>query len=431
MLHEQWRVWRTTGLLVALVMALGTIGGCKTTCKRMEKDRKTFFSRPPANEDPHISIVLPFPLADRLVASSIGNIKPIKVKVPSLGTVKSYFGDMRIAPKRVTLRPAAAGKVGFRLDLDVLDGKEVVFSMYLDTDVEPDIDLEARVVELALSPSSLGSIKPKLSKDAKKKLGGRIYKRIPKAARLFIPRKIVNEAAGSVVTMLVKGFYEMSKDTLLKQLGDKAKLSFELPNIPAKEVSIRSISGTPGALELLIVTTLPVDKGIAANVEGEISPDMVTVRMSTSAVAELTNWAISEDLIPGRVDKNGKPKKDGEYRMGVAWKSGKKPLKVYLWKSDSPCMRVTLGAVPAVSVKDGNVRIEAKKAEIEDVEGAAFTIAAVKFYALWKDTVNVRKKADATMKFEAGGTEVITTMKSAEIADDQLVLNMGLELKKE
>ena len=89
-------------------------------------------------------------------------------------------------------------------------------------------------------------------------------------------------------------------------------------------------------------------------------------------------------------------------------------------------MRITMGADAKVFVKNGKVKVEATGAEVEDVEASAFTKVGVWFYALWKDAIDVKKKAPAEMKFAVGGEDLVTRVETAAIENDGLWLGLSL-----
>jgi hypothetical protein len=150
--------------------------------------------------------------------------------------------------------------------------------------------------------------------------------------------------------------------------------------------------------------------------------------MSGSTVAELLNWAIKEGLVPSRYNKKGKPKENGELQPGLDWVPGKRPMKVYLWQTENPCKRITLGADPSVSVKNDKIKIKAENTKIEDVEAAPFTELGIWFYTLWKDAIDFRKSAGSKMSFKIAGEKMVSRIERAAIANDELTL--GISVKK-
>ncbi|MBW2277088.1 MAG: hypothetical protein JRF63_06320, partial [Deltaproteobacteria bacterium] len=194
----------------------------------------------------------------------------------------------------------------------------------------------------------------------------------------------------------------------------------------------RSYKAHGGALQLLIETGLPVRTPIVPTetTTAPSSDDRVVVRMSGSAMAELVDWAIAKELVPSRYDTHGKAKQNGELRPGLDWVPGKRPMKIYLWDLERPCMRITMGAKAKVATQDGNVRIEATDGKIEDVEASAFTKVGVWFHALWKDAINVTKSAGTAMSFSVAGQRMTSRLERAAIENDELTLELSLTAAK-
>ncbi|HUT77144.1 MAG TPA: hypothetical protein VM285_05630 [Polyangia bacterium] len=413
------------GIVVLTIAAVGA--GCGGTCRRIEKDRRAFLERTAAAAEPHVEISVPFTVAEGLINGRIGEIDPLPLKLSIPAVLADYFGRLEVRPRGVRLLPAAAGRLAFRLLFDVADRDRdrKLFEISVDVEVEPLVDLEAGRVEIEITAESLGKIKPTISKDAKRELGGMVWDRIPKAARLLLPRKFVDETAGSVVKSLVSGFYERSKDKLLKRLGDLSRISLQLPDVPLRSLTIES--DPHGTLRLLVVTGLPVRTGLK---KGAPAPaDRIAVRLSGPAMAELTNWAMASGLLPDRYDDKGKAKADGELRPGLDWVSGKRPMKVFLWDLDDTCMRLTLEATPELGVKDGKVAIGARDAEVTDIEASAFVKAGVWFHLLWKDAFDVSKKTKASAKIEVAGQELEVGVATAELVDDEIILGLDVVTK--
>lgn len=418
-------------LAAAALVALGLLGqfGCGATCDRIEKDREKFLGRKPANTEPHMEAIVPFAVANELVAPQIEKVKPIDIKIPGMGKLGDHFGELTVVPSKVEMRPAKEGHVGFKLTFEVRDKGKRAFELFANIEIEPQIDIESGKVVVAFTPEALAKVEPRFSKDAKKDLGALIYKRLPKLVRMLLPKSMVESLAGSAVKSLIKSFYRKSKDKLLPRLAELSTFEFQLPPVPLKDVRLTSTPDTGGALKLVLVTGLPVSRGLREIPPGvrKIPDDRISIRVSGSATAELVNWAMSTGLVPDRYDAKGKAKKNGELRPGLAWENGaKRPMRVFLWDLDKPCMRITLKARPVVEVKDGKLQIQTKDTETDDVEASAFTKVGVWFYILWKDAIKLKKKATSRMEFAVAGRKMVAAVESAEVAEDEIFLGVGL-----
>jgi len=418
--------------VVALILLAASQPGCGATCDRMEEDRERFLSRKARDAGDHVEVLVPFGLAERLVEAKVSEVKPVDVKLPGLGKLGDYLGELSVAPRRVRLLPADPGQLGFHLDFDVLDGGKKAFSMYMEAVVRPEIDLAAGKVSVGFTPEVPERAKPGISKDAKKDLGGMIYGRLPAAARIFIPRAMVDAAAASAVELLMSRFYGAAKERMLPKLAEMSRFELTLPDVPLASVSLTSTKEGGGRLRLAMVTSLPVRAGIAEAPRGAPEPprDRITVRMSGSTVAELVNWAMGKGLVPDRYDSKGKPREDGELRPGLDWVRGEdRPMKVYLWDLEKPCMRITMAARPSVRIVEDRLEIEALDTKTEDVEASAFTKVGVWFYILWKDAMKLNQKTSSRMELNVAGQEIEASVREAVIEEDELTLGLSLEIE--
>jgi len=424
---------RLAAPVAALLSIAGLQIGCGATCDRLEEDREEFLARKAANADTHVEVLIPFAVAERLVETQVKAVKPIELKIPGLGQLDDYFGELSIAPTRVELKPAAAEHLGFHLDFEVRSDGKKAFAMYMETEVRPEIDLAAGKVIFGFTPEALEKAKPGISKDAKKDLGGVIYSRIPGAARLFIPRSVVDAAAGTAVEILVSSFYAKAKEKMLPKLAEQSRFELTLPDVPLASVAVTSTAEGGGRLRLAMVTSLPARAGIAEAPMDAPKPseERITIRMSGSTVAELANWAMAKGLVPDRYDGKGKPKKDGELRPGLDWVRGdERPMKVVLWDLDKPCMRITMSAKPSIRIVDEKLEIAATDTETDDVEASAFTKVGVWFYILWKDAMKLHQKTSARMKMVVAGQELEAVVEKAVVERDELVLEVSLSCRQ-
>jgi hypothetical protein len=422
------RMLRMGAIGATAAVVAGFVPGCGgATCEQLARNRADFLARAATDTGTHIEVTVPYAVANGLINPALAKIEPLAVDVPGLGSLASAFGRLRVAPRRVTLQAAHGDRVGLRLDFDVLVGGDDAFGLWVETELEPEIDLSAGRVSLGFSPESLEKVKPHLTADAAQKLGGLVYRNLPGLARALVSRPAIDKAAAGVVELLLERFYAMSKDRLLEELGKLARLSVALPDVPIRSLSLEPTADAKGALRLSISTNLPVAADLAARAPGTPLPaDRVSVRASAPAVAELVNWAMGRGLVPSRYNDKGKPDAKGAYLAAVEWIPGDRPMKAHLWKTEGTCMRLDMGADAEVSAKDGKLRIEARDGVIESVEASAFTELGVLFYALWKDAVDVTMSRSAELRFKVAGTALVSRVEQAALVRDELTLTVSL-----
>jgi hypothetical protein len=423
------RAARIGALFLLSVLGGGVQVSCGATCDRIEKDRKQFLARKGTNTDTHVEVTIPFAVANRLVAPHVLKVKPIAVNLSGLGNLAGYFGELSIAPTRVTIEAGGRDYVGFHLDFDVQRDGNRVFAMYLESEVRPEIDIEARKVVIGFTPEVLEKARPGLSKDAKGDLSEVIYSQIPAPARLLIPRSAVDGVVDSALKRLIDGFYSRTHARLLPMLSKMSRVELALPNVPLAAARISSSTANGGYLRLEMTTSLPVKKGVAASRKGksELSRGNITLRTSGSVAAELVNWSLAKGKLPARYDAKGKPQENGELRPGLDWIAGdERPMKIYLWDLEKPCMRLNMSAKPAIAVVGDNVEIKAENIETDGVEASAFTRVGAWFRLLWKDAMNVNKKSPARIRTIVAGQEMEAVVKKAAMERDELVVEVSL-----
>lgn len=408
-------------------MAAATASGCGATCKRMAEDRQAFLERQvPSSGEPHLEVTVPFALTEKLISQQLDKIEPVALAVPGLGKLGSYFGELRLRPTFVRLLPARSGRLGFELEFEVQSHGSSAFSLTVQTEVKPDIELSQGLVNIGFSPEAFESVRPRIDSGSAKKLGGIIYGRIPGLARGLVSRDAVDKAAAGAVDLLLRQFYTISKDTLLRRISRMSQLSIALPDVPIAQLSLRTVGQEDKALQLLVTSKLPVSAGLSPMTESP-SRRLVTLRLTASATAELANWAMNENLLPSRFDKKGRPQKDGELVAGLEWVAGQRPMKIHLWQLEGSCKRIDLGAEARVAVNNGKVQIEATGAVIEGSQAAALTELGIFFVSLWKDAIDKTLSTKAELRFEVAGREVVTEIENASL--EKNVLSLGVSVR--
>ena len=421
---------RVSLFVVLLLSALFHIG-CGATCDRISEDREQFLTRKATNTGTHVEMLIPFGVAEALIVPHLSAVQPVTLRIPNLGKVADYFGDLSVAPTEVTLIPASPEHIGFHLDFEVRRNGKSVFPVFVETEVRPEIDLAAGKIVIGFTPDALEKAKPGISKNAEAKLGDLIYEQIPAMARFLIPRAAVDSVVASAVNMLVNSFHTKLKDKLLPSLAKLSRFEIALPNIPLAAVSITSADENGGRLRLAMTTSLPVREGIATGDDsgGQPSREHITLRLSGATAAELVNWALKKGLVPDRYDDKGKAKKDGALRPGLDWIPGdERPMKVYLWDLEKPCMRFTLSAKPAVAIVDDKLEMKAEDAHTDDIEASAFTKVGVWFYMLWKDPMNLNQKRASKIKMVVAGKEMEIVLKKAAYEQNEFIVEIQLSI---
>jgi hypothetical protein len=418
--------------LCALLFAFNStcLLGCGATCKRIEADRQSFLSRTASsNGQPHLEVSMPFALAEKLISKQLDLIEPVAIEVPGLGKLGAYFGQLKLRPSRIALLPAQRDRVGLELGFEVLVGSATAFSLFIDTEIKPQIDFSSGRVELAVEPESFEAVRPRLDSDSAGKLAKLIYSKIPSLARTLVSQDTVTTAAAATVDSLLHRFYAAYKDKLLRRVCRLTRLSLALPDIPVERIALSTVGQDgDGALLLLVTTRLPVSAGVTGSTR-PTNRRLATFRLSAETAAELVNWAMHKGHLPNRYDKKGKPSETGELWAGLEWAPGERPMKIHLWQLEGSCKRIDLGADARISLENAKLRIDAQNAVIEGSKAAALTELGIFFVSLWKDAVDKTLRANAALRFEVAGREVLTTASQAALENDELILGLSVQIK--
>ena len=111
----------------------------------------------------------------------------VPVELPGLGKYQGKLGALAIAPRSVRLKPGKPGQVHFDLDFTVLHREAALFTMQTTAAVVPVV--KGGRLLIPLGPDALRSVKPTLSPKAADRLAQAIHARLPRAARMMVPRR--------------------------------------------------------------------------------------------------------------------------------------------------------------------------------------------------------------------------------------------------
>jgi hypothetical protein len=303
-----------------------------------------------SDDAPHMVVSIPFTIANPLFQKQILPLPAVSV---GLG---AGLPSVRLAVGSVALEAAPAGRVGLSLRILVGDGKTTFAHLTTRLAVRPTVDAARGVVRVTLRGEDLRGIDATLAPKAADALVDALWKRLPKAARLLPKRQVSELLEDATRTVASRGFAEL-RDKALVRAGTLASLSFALPDLPIRDVVVRS---TKDRLELEVRTTLPVERGLDAGAPGGSG---LSVRLSGGAVAELANLGVAKGALGKRAGGD-----HGDCDYGFGWSGGDRPLTVLAWCRDEPCKRVEIAAVPRVAVRGERMAVQVD-GEVVDVQG--------------------------------------------------------------
>jgi hypothetical protein len=415
-------------LACALLLAGALLqAACASMCRELAADREQFFARRAAASGPHAAIVVPFAVADRLIARRIATLRPLGSPIRLPGRIGTLLGSLRLAPRRMTLRPAPDDRLGLRLELDVLAGDTALFAVTIDLDLRPEVDVAKGVLRVAVRADDLRAVRPAIASDAALRLAAAIQARLPSLARsvlspdeiALIARTSIDYLAGHVGTLLVTS-------GLASALGELTSVRVDIPIVPVSRLWLRSVrQGDRGALVVGVFTRLPAAVGVSMTAGRE--PQAVQVRLSGDALAELGNRALVTGLLPRRYDDRMHPKKDGDFTPGFRWVRGRRPVKLFAWRLESPCLRARIGADPIVGLRGGKLVVGVEHGEVEEVRGAMLVRARVWMKRIGAEAIRFTRRTIASARISIAGSPLAGRIENAFYRDGELGFDLVAE----
>ena len=413
----------------ALVVSAILQAACASMCKEMAADRKAFFARraaPPSA--PHATVLVPFTVADRLLARRLATLRPIGSPISLPGRIGRFLGSVRIAPRRLTLRPAPDDRLGLRLEVDLLAGASSLLALTLDLDVRPEVDAAKGTLRVAVRADDLRQVRSTLDPGAADRLAAEIRSRLPSVARsvvsrdeiAMLSRMSIDHLAGHLGSLLVAS-------GLVSSLGEITRFTIDIPIVPVSRLSLTSVRQGGGGLLVGVFTDLPAETGVRTPAGDPADPRVVQVRLSADALAELGNRALVTGLLPRRYDEQMRPKKEGDFTPGLRWVAGSRPFKIIAWRLEGPCLRARIGADPVVTVAGGQLSVGIEHGVVEAVRGAALVRARVWMKRFGVDAIRFTRQTVAAARISIAGTSLAGRIQNAGYRNGELAIDLVTE----
>lgn len=398
-------------------------------CEEMAADRRAFFARRglPTLE-PHATIYVPFAVADRLIARRLGALHPVGSPVTLPGRIGRFLGSFRLVPRRLTMRPAPSDRLGLRLELDLVAGDTSLLAMRMDLDARPQLDSARRTLRVALRAEDVREVRPTLAPGAAQQLASEIRSRLPSVAKAVVSEEEIAMLARSSTEYLGGHLGSLLIDSgLLGRLGEVTGFSVHIPIVRVSRVTLHSVEANGGGLMVGVFTELPVASGVPTSEPTTGHPELVQIRLSADALAELGNLALVSGLLPRRYDDTMHPKKDGDFTPGFRWVAGPRPLKIFAWRLKSPCLRARIGADPVVTVTGGQLAVGIEHGEVEAVRGAALVRARVWLKRVGEDAIHFTRRTIASARISIAGAPLGGRIQSAAYRNGTFAVDLVAE----
>ena len=412
-----------------LVGAVLLQAACASMCEELAADRRAFFARRPGTATaPHATVLVPFAVADRLIERRLRALQPVGSPVRLPGRIGTFLGSVRLAPRRLTMRPAPDDRLGLRLEVDVLAGEASLLSLTMDLDVRPELDPGQGRLRVAVRADDLRKVRPTLHPHAAQGLAAEIRSRLPSVARAVVSQDEVAALARTSIDYLAGHLGSLLVDSgLLGSLGEITDFTVEMPIVPVSRLSLRSVRQGGGGLLIGVFADLPVRAGVITSGVTVRDRRVVEVRLSADALAELGNRALMTGLIPRRYDDQMRPKKDGDFTPGLRWVAGPRPFKIFAWRVKSPCLRARIGADPKVTVTDGRLTVGIEHGEVEEVRGAALVRARVWMKRIGADAIRFTRRTVASARISIAGVPLSGRIERAAYRDGTFTVDLVTE----
>lgn len=406
------------GLLVA-VAATGS--ACGSRCKEVQHARDTLAAR--TGDDargPDVRVSVPFDKANAFIAELL-RAEPLAIPLdaPDLGPIEVTIPPLVAEAQELRLVAGADDRIRIATRVAVREpGQPEIAMLAMTAEVRPIVSREALVI--GLGPENILAMKPELGSTSG--LGDVVARWLPERIRNTAPRVVIDLAAKKLASHLTGAAYQAMQRTLLRRLGEVTRLKVRLPDVPVKQVAIRS---TDAAMRIDIRTVLPVRRGLAANPE---MGDDIAVHVSASAAAELANWAIDNGQAPRWYDRNLNPRPNGEFRPRFDYLAEDRahPLKVYAFQERGGCSYFRVGVRAEVALEGDRVRVTALDRELE--ASAANPLvefgAWAKFFATgWVDRT---KRVAAHTQVKIGNRVLETRVVGIAVVEDEVRVALQL-----
>ena len=420
---------RTIGPLGRLLFVLAATSGllpsvgCGTSCREIASHRLAFAQARARTEAPHASLVLPFAVANGLLSAHLAARVSDRLVIAPLEPLGADLGvSFALTGARLSPGERDDGEhVGVEIEVAVRDGALELFSLGLRADLRPRFDPVARTVALMLRPEAVREVRPKLGPEGRARVGRWLQAALPEGIGEAMGQAAAAELGAAVVGWLAESGFPLVRDHLLADLEETPLAAVELPELPIASATFRVLRGRTPALAVDVVTTLPVEVGLAA--DADVPPaDALGVRLSGETAAELANLAMAHGKVPSRFDRSGKPSATGPFEARLGWEGGPRPLKIHLWRTTGDCTYALLGATPRPSFDGERLRLAVTDGAYEVVRGPGLTEAFAWTEMLWGDPVTLAVELARAVELEFAGARVALRVGAVEVGPRELRL---------
>lgn len=415
----------SVSIAAVLLVLIGT--ACSSPCVRVEKARQNLFSGAKTSATgPHVEVVVPFAVLDKEMTAAFKGNGDIPLSLPVSGPLKQLLPPLALRPQSIKLRTAQAARIGVLVRADVLLGKETLFSLSVDTEAQLTVDRKTNSAILAVSGEDLQSVRPHLPADAGARLAKSVWPLVPTLLRATVSKKSLGKQLQRTLSQLLEKDFTLTAAPMLKDVGRIVSSKFSLGALPVQEIRLRPDGKNP-QLVVEVDFSLPVTSGLPEVGKHPLLKKDVLIRASGATIAALANRAMEDGDLPARYDEKGKPTPNGPFRAGLSWDSGKRPLRIHLFREEGQCVAVTLAGRPTLQLNKGRLTVGVEDATVAETTGEVALQTAIWFRSLWSKAISFSRSTAGATELTLAGKKRRFAVKQAGYDGGAFVFRVGLQ----
>lgn len=400
------------------------LAGCGT-CQQVTAHREAFRSemnQPPADTAPHIRLHIPDAMVSSWARRAVAGLPEVPVSLPGLGDLSRYVDRLGIDPRSMRVALDRNDAARFDLDLDIKSGGRALFGLQLGAVAPVTYDPKRGTLQIALRADLFENVTPRLDDGAVDRLSSALLSPVPSLLRSSL-RPTAQRVAREGIDYLVREAYGLLRRQVLTPLGEGARFEFALPDVPLQSLALSSEAG-----QWIVEGRLPFSGAGLAGKSGKPG-DGMRMSISTQALAQLGNWAMSRGEIPARYTREGKATKNGEFEAGFGWQSGERPLKVHMWTAEVPqtgiCLHARAGADPKIAFKQGKLDVGFDNGTIEEVLGPPLISNALGLMGISTEAFAFTRSIATKTRLEFGDSKVGVEVTGLELSGNTLQIELS------
>lgn len=407
----------------ALIALSLTFVGCGT-CQQVKAHREAFqaeMAREASSDAPHIRLRIPDAVVNGWTDKALGQLPDVPFDLPGLGQLSRYVESTGLSPRRMRVALDRDSAARVNLDLDVKIGSRRLFGLGMAATSPVQFDKAKGRLSFSIRADMFEKIQPKLDDGAADQLTNALLSPVPAALRGAL-RGTARTVARQGVEYLTRQAYSLLRSRVLTPLGEVARFSVAMPDVPLQALALTSETG-----QWVVDARLPFPvRGLGAPAKAS----GMQMAVSTEALAALGNWAMGKGHIPARYSSEGKAVDNGQFEAGFGWQSGARPLKVHMWTAEVPqtgiCIHARAGADPSIALDKGKLKVGFENGTLEEITGPPLLSNAMDLMGISTEAFAFTKTIATNTKIRLGKSEVGVQVENISL--DGSALRIGLAL---